>query len=247
MSLPIIGLVVFFLAGFMAMAGLGAAFLIIPLLYYLGVPLPEAISTGLLLNVVALTFSIPGHHKTGNINYRMGLPIVVMAVLLAPIGARVSHSVDHEVLIGAFAAFLVVAGGMMLFYRRPSRTFEVARHVEISAGSAVGGTVGFLAGLLGVGGGSFVLPVLHGIGVEPKEAAGTTALVALTSSLSGFAARATLTSLDPAFVAVTAGAAAVGALVGTRVVATRLSNAALKRLIGIVLLLVAAKMVLDLL
>ncbi|NIA25432.1 MAG: TSUP family transporter [Gammaproteobacteria bacterium] len=245
MNYAVIALVVFLLAGFMAMAGLGAAFLIIPIFYYMGVPLPTAISMGLLLNVVALAFATPGHHRAGNINYRVGLPIVAFAVLLAPVGAHVGTRINHELLIGGFAAFLVVAGAMMLFRRQPKARLQSSRAVEIATGSTVGGGVGFLAGLLGVGGGSFVLPVLHGVGVEPREAAGTTALVALTSSLSGFAARATLTALDPVFVIVAGTAAAAGAVVGIRVVSVHLSNTALKRMIGIVLWLVAAKMLID--
>jgi hypothetical protein len=41
---------VFVFSGLLAMAGLGAAFLFVPLFYYLGVPLAEATPTALLLN-----------------------------------------------------------------------------------------------------------------------------------------------------------------------------------------------------
>jgi len=45
---------VFIFSGLLAMAGLGAAFLFVPLFYYLGVPLAEATPAALLLNVVSL-------------------------------------------------------------------------------------------------------------------------------------------------------------------------------------------------
>jgi hypothetical protein len=48
---------VFIFSGLLAMAGLGAAFLFVPLFYYLGVPLAEATPTALLLNVVSLLFA----------------------------------------------------------------------------------------------------------------------------------------------------------------------------------------------
>ncbi|MFN3982679.1 MAG: sulfite exporter TauE/SafE family protein, partial [Caldilinea sp.] len=48
---------VFVFSGLMAMAGLGAAFLFVPLFYYMGMPLAEATPAALLLNVVSLIFA----------------------------------------------------------------------------------------------------------------------------------------------------------------------------------------------
>ncbi len=50
-----IAAIVFVLSGVLAMAGLGAAFLFVPIFYWLGVPLYVATSTALLLNVVSLS------------------------------------------------------------------------------------------------------------------------------------------------------------------------------------------------
>ena len=246
MDLVIMAIVVFVGFGIMSMAGLGAATLFIPIFYYSGVPLPEAISTGLLLNIIALSFSLPHRLKAGKVNFRLGLPIIIAAALLAPLGAAVSHSINRNVLLGLFAGFLIISGASMLFYQRSSRTLKVSQPVEIGTGTAVGSAAGFLAGLLGVGGGAFVLPVLHGVGVEPHEASAITALVALVSSISGFAARASLGSLDVTFVVVTGIAAALGALVASRFAIKRLSPLALKRVVAVILWLIAVKMIWDL-
>jgi len=245
-NLAVAAIVVFVGFGVMAMAGLGAATIFIPIFYYTGTPLPEAISMGLLLNVAALGVAVPSHLRARTVNLRLGVPIMVLAVTLAPLGARVSHNVDRDLLVGLFAGFLVISGGLMLWYRRPQRIWMVARPVEIGAGTVVGGGVGFLAGLLGVGGGVFVLPVLHGVGLDPKTATGTTALVALASSISGFAARATLGTLDVTFAVVAATAAGAGALVGSRLAVRRLSAGGLKRLVAVLLWVIAARMIWDL-
>jgi uncharacterized membrane protein YfcA len=247
MNLLVAAVAVFFGFGVMSLAGLGAATLFIPIFYYSGTPLPEAISTGLLLNVVALGIATPSHLRAKTVNLRLGVPILVVAVALAPLGAKVSHTVDRNLLLGLFAGFLVVSGALMLFYQRPVRRWAVPRPVEIGAGTTVGGGVGFLAGLLGVGGGVFVLPVLHGIGLDPKTATGTTALVALASSISGFASRATLGSLDVTFAVITAAAAAAGALVASRFATTRLSAGGLKKVVAIILWVIAVKMIWDVL
>ena len=133
------------------------------------------------------------------INWRVGLPVLVTAVILSPIGARLTASVDKTMLLGMFAAFLVFAGFMMLFYRAKKREQPLSRPVEIGAGAGVGTVAGFLGGLLGVGGGNFILPVLNWLGLDAKVAAGTTALVVVFSSFSGFLGHATLGGLDPAF------------------------------------------------
>ena len=237
---------VFAFSGLLAMAGLGAAFLFVPFFYYLGVPLAEATPTALLLNVVSLLFATINYWRGHLINWRVGLPVLITAVILSPLGARVTPMVDKNLLLGMFAAFLVFAGFMMLFYKTIKREPLLSRAVEVSAGAGVGGVAGFLGGLLGVGGGNFILPVLNWFGLDPKIAAGTTALVVVFSSLSGFLGHASLGGLDPLFIGIMAVMAALGSIVGSQLMKTRLSSTQLKRIIGILLWLIAAKMIFDL-
>ena len=237
---------VFVFSGLLAMAGLGAAFLFVPLFYYMGVPLPEATATALLLNVVSLLFATINYWRGGLVNFKIGLPVLIMAVLLAPLGARMTSQVNKQLLLTMFAAFLVFAGAMMLFYKAKPRSQPLSRSVEIGAGVGVGSVAGFLGGLLGVGGGNFILPVLNWLGLDAKMAAGTTALVVIFASLSGFLGHASVSSLDPLFLAVMAVMAAAGSIVGSQLMKTRLSSAQLKRMIGVLLWVIAAKMIFDL-
>ncbi len=239
-------IIVLVFSGLLAMAGLGAAFLFVPLFYYLGVPLAEATPTALLLNAVSLSFAAFTYWRAGLINWRVGLPVGVMAVILSPLGARLTPLVDKNLLLGMFAAFLVFAGFMMLFFKPKKRDHELGRAVEVSAGVGVGSVAGFLGGLLGVGGGNFIVPVLNWLGLDPKVAAGTTALVVVFSSLSGFLGHATLGGIDPLFIGINAVMAAVGSLIGAQLMKTKLSSAQLKMMIGILLWLIAAKMIFDL-
>lgn len=169
----------------------------------------------------------------------------MVAVALSPVGARVTRFVHQRLLLGLFAAFLLFAGS--LFYRAGTRTHPLSRKVEVGVGIGVGGVAGFLGGLLGVGGGNFILPTLNWMGITPKVAAGTTSLVVVFSSLSGFLGHATLGGIDPTFLGVTAVAAAGGSIVGSQLMKTKLTNAQLKKVIGILLWVLAAKMITDLL
>ena len=239
-------LIVFVFSGLLAMAGLGAAFLFVPLFYYLGVPLAEATPTALLLNVVSLLFATINYWRGHLINWRVGVPVLITAVILSPLGARLTPQVDKNLLLGMLAAFLVFAGFMMLFFKPKKSDHELGRAVEVSAGAGVGGVAGFLGGLLGVGGGNFIVPVLNWLGLDPKVAAGTTALVVVFSSLAGFLGHATLGGLDPWFLGITAIMAAAGSIVGSQLMKTKLSSTQLKTIIGILLWLIAAKMIFDL-
>ncbi len=230
----------------MAMAGLGAAFLFVPLFYYLGVPFVEASATALLLNAVSLSFATVAYARAGLINVRIGIPVLIVATILAPLGAAVAPGVDRHVLLWLFVGFLVFAGAMMLLYRpAPSANERANRRGALPAVAGLGGVAGFLGGLLGVGGGNVVLPGLTFLGLAPKVAAGTTALVVTFSSLSGFLGHATFGHLDPAFVGTMAVLAAAGSLIGSRLMTHHVSGAQLKLIIGVVLWLIASKMALD--
>jgi uncharacterized protein len=237
---------VFIFSGLLAMAGLGAAFLFVPLFYYLGVPLAEATSTALLLNVVSLMFATINYWRGKLINWRVGLPVLIAAVVLSPIGARLTATVNKTLLLGMFAAFLVFAGAMMLFYKAKKREQALSRPVEIAAGAGVGSVAGFLGGLLGVGGGNFILPVLNWLGLDAKVAAGTTALVVVFSSLSGFLGHATMGGQEPLFIGIMAVMAAAGSIIGSQLMKKKVSNTQLKRIIGVLLWGIAIKMIFDL-
>ncbi len=238
--------IVFVFSGLLAMAGLGAAFLFVPLFYYMGVPLAEATATALLLNTVSLLFATVIYWRGQLVNWSVGLPVLVTAVILSPLGARLTPYVDKRLLLSLFAAFLVFAGAMMLFYRAKPRQQPLSRPVEMGVGTAVGAGAGFLGGLLGVGGGNFILPVLNWLGLEAKVAAGTTALIVVFSSFAGFLGHVSLGGLDPLFIGLMAVMAATGSIVGSQLMKTRLSNQQLKRIIGVLLWLIAAKMIWDL-
>ena len=239
-------ILVFVLSGLLAMAGLGAAFLFVPLFYYLGVPLAEATPVALLLNVVSLMFAAFNYWRGKLVNWRVGLPVLIAAVILSPLGARLTPFVDKKILLGMFAAFLVFAGFMMLFAKVKAREKPLSRTTEISAGTGVGTVAGFLGGLLGVGGGNFILPVLNWMGLDAKVAAGTTAVVVVFSSLSGFLGHATMGGLDPVFIGITAVMAALGSIIGSQLMKTKVSSSQLKKIIGALLWIIAIKMLFDL-
>jgi uncharacterized membrane protein YfcA len=172
--LLVASVVVVVFSALLSMAGLGAAFLFVPFFYWMGVPLREAMATALLLNAISLAFASAVFIQGGLVRFRAALPILIAAVILSPLGAWSSQYVPRDTLLWLFAGFLVFAGAMMLFYR-PAVKNPGGRGgaQEVALGAGVGGFAGYLGGLLGVGGGNFIVPVLTWLGYDAKVAAGT--------------------------------------------------------------------------
>ena len=88
MSLSIVivaSIIVFAFTTVLTMAGLGAAFILIPAFYWLGVPLPEAMAIALLLNGISMTFASIANAKHKLIIYRIAIPIAVVATIFSPL------------------------------------------------------------------------------------------------------------------------------------------------------------------
>ena len=232
----------------LTIAGIGAAFILVPIYLALGIDLHTAMSTALLLNGISMTLASVTYAREKLILWRVAWPMVVAATILAPIGAYASQYVSRNTLLTLFVLFLIFAASMMLFYRQGGRRTEpsaVNDPRSVPIGVTVGGVAGFLGGLLGVGGGNIVVPALIWLGIPPKQASATTAFIVVFSSFAGFAGRASLDSLDPALLAYTVAGSILGALFGSWLMTRKLQNKHVKVLIGILLYVIAAKLLFD--
>ena len=243
MTTLLAGIVTFVFTTLLTIAGVGAAFILIPVFIALGIDIHVAMATALLLNAVAMSFASIRFVRQKLVIWRVALPILVVATALAPVGAWVSQGLDRDVLLWGFVGFLLFAAGMMLFYRAKEREVESSRGKLIVFGAAVGAFAGFLGGLLGVGGGNFIVPVLVWLGLNPKKASATTSFIVIFSSLSGFLGHASLGGTSYALLGVTGVASAAAAMLGAWLMTERLKRNQVKLIIGVVLLGVAAKMI----
>lgn len=240
-------IVVFVFTTVLTIAGVGAAFIIVPTFYWLGIPLQEAMAVALLLNALSMTFASANNIRNRLVDFPTAVPIIIAATLVSPLGAYTSQYVARDVLLWLFVGFLLFAGSMMCFYRPKTRRVRISSAVgRVILGVAVGLLAGYLGGLLGVGGGNFIVPVLIWLGFDPKRASGTTAFIVVFSSLSGFFGHTALGSLNLNLLAFAAVASIAGALLGSWLMQARLKSAQVKWVVGLVLYLVAIKMLFDL-
>jgi uncharacterized protein len=244
MTTPILAAaLVFVFTTILTIAGVGAAFIVIPTFYWLGVPLTEAMAIGLLLNAISMTFASANYIRYKLVMFRTAVPIIMLAIVFSPLGAWSTRFMPKNALILAFVIFLVFAASMMLFYK-PGKKEESQSSggKELKTGIGLGIGAGYLGGLLGVGGGNIIVPVLVWLGFDPKKAAATTAFIVVFSSLAGFFGHAAMGAVDWNLLAFAAVGSVAGALLGSWLMHRKLDATQVKKLIGVVLYMIAVKM-----
>jgi len=247
MSLVLAALITFALTTVLSMAGVGAAFVLIPVFLAFGVELHAAMATALLLNAIGMSIASATFVRKGLVAWRLVLPMVLVAVLASPVGVHVGQGMECTALLWLFVAFLLFASGMMLFYRPRPRPAPSSARAGMLIGVPVGGVAGFVGGLLGVGGGNIIVPALVATGLEPKRASASASFVVIFASLSGFFAHVQVAELSTELLLTTGLATAAGAALGAWLTSEKLRADQLKRIIALVLIAVAIKTAWDLL
>jgi hypothetical protein len=243
MTVAVAAAIVFIFTTVLTIAGIGSAFIVIPTFYWLGVPLIEAMAIGLLLNTISMTVASANYIRYGLVVFKTAIPIILLAVIFSPLGAYSASYFPKNALIVLFVVFLVFAGSMMLFYKPKQKDcLDASASKQRITGIGLGVTAGYLGGLLGVGGGNFIVPALIWLGFDPKKASATTAFIVIFSSFSGFLGHAVIGNIDWMLLSFAALASIAGAIAGSWLMHKKLNTAQVKRIIGIVLYLIALKM-----
>lgn len=109
-----------------ALMGIGGGTLSVPTLALFSFPIHRAVGTasafGLAIAVPAVVgyvwggWDVPGRsaYSLGYVDLRAAVPLVIMTVLFAPLGARIAHGIDRTPLKRCFAIFLAITAIRML-------------------------------------------------------------------------------------------------------------------------------------
>ncbi len=183
MNSIIITLVTYILATVFAIAGMGAAGVLIPNYVTLGITIYPAILAGLLQNSSALSIATVNNIRNHNIDLKLGVMILVPAIILVPFGAYTNMHIPKILDFIVFAAFLLFA-----IYRLFSMKGKISELKGIKRkvlAIVLGITAGYIGGLIGIDGSPFAIIAISYIIPEPKKISGTTGLVAFSISLAG--------------------------------------------------------------
>lgn len=235
---------IFVVSFIFAMLGMGGGMLYVPIFKWLEFPVKTvAIPIGLLLNALNTLLAFIRYAREGLVDFRGGMPAAVAALVLAPVGAWSVQFVSQDTLLLLFAIAVVVAGVRTLITSgRSEPRQKISMKKRMLIGGIVGGFAGFIGGLLGLGGGFIIGPMLMEMGYPTKEAAATTAFIVTFSSFSGFFGHMAEGHIDPVLAVVTVVSVIVGSQLGAWYMAKKAHPDWVKKLYGIVLLGVAAKL-----
>ena len=213
---------VFLISVVFSMFGQGGGSLYTPTLFLLGYATLTSTSTSLVLNLVTALFATFVYYRERLVCLKLASVFIPGIVVGSFFGGAWSNFVDSRLLLWLFVAFLVGAGGRMIYthWEKGARAETDERRPTPSTYAIVvlfSLAVGVLSGLLGVGGGILIVPFLiFAYGVPTKQSAGTAGFVVIFSSLFGVLGHSAFGNLDYGLILPTLLAVAVGGTIGAR-------------------------------
>lgn len=241
-----ITLLSFSLSFLFALGGVGSALALIPMLTWLGVPFNLARPTALFVNTVSMLGATYSNIKARRLDFRLGLPIIASSIVLAPVGAWCGNLLPTQYVLFVFILFLLFSGLMILFFKGGKYANQYREERPVLGPLLVGVLSGFLSGLLGVGGGGVIAPLMLLQGFNPKRVATITAFAVPFSSFSAFLTYVMLGDFSWKILLFAGVAAWGGGYLGTVVMHHKMRSATVKKILGIVLLLLAARLIFTL-
>ena len=241
----------FLIAFIFSMFGQGGGSVYSPLLILLGYSIFLSTSTSLVLNLITSL-------SAGYIFYRKKMIDFKTSFIFAPgisigafAGGALSKSFDTTILLWVFVVFLLGVGARMIYSYWEKEKIEENIPTHLSKAmygliAVFGLAVGFLAGLLGVGGGIFFVPFMVYVCKFPtKIAAGSAHLIISFSALAGIIGHATSHHFDLPLIFVTGIAVLLGGNLGARF-SMRINTKMIKAGLGLIMLAFAAQLLVKL-
>lgn len=232
----LLSLLVFIIAALYSSAGFGGASGYLVAMNFFGIPPNIMSSTALVLNIFVSSISFTSYARAGHFHSRLLLPFLITSIPAAFIGATFKISEQ------AYTTFLYIvltylAIRMILFPTLTEKLNWKSRPIPLWAALLSGAGVGLLSGMIGIGGGIFLSPliILMGWGDSRQAAASAGGFIAV-NSISGLIGRFTNGTFAlgefgiPLLVI-----GLLGALIGSQLGAVKFSGASVRRVLGAIL------------
>jgi uncharacterized membrane protein YfcA len=208
--------------------------------------LPDTIRpTALLCNVVVVTGGTIIFYKQEKIDWKKIWPFLVASVPLALVGGM--WKLNQQSFFLLLAVTLIIAS-VLLWIQPESMKGENKWLQRLDSKIALGGGIGFLSGLVSIGGGIFLSPILHLTNwAEAKRISALASVFILVNSVSGLMGQflGKGISIEPSFILPLLVAVLVGGQIGSRLGAIRLNTLYIKRITAVLILVAALNVLRD--
>ena len=165
--------------------GFGGGSTYLALLLIWGIPYFIFPVIALSCNIVVVSGNCFNYIKAGNLDFKLLLPYLVGSIPLAYIGG--SLSVEKQLFEILLFLVLLIAGTLLLFnFQSYDDREESYRKIPLLVSILIGAVLGLISGVVGIGGGIFLSPILFLIRTgRPKHIITATSLFILINSISG--------------------------------------------------------------
>lgn len=230
----------------LGLLGGGGSLLTVPALVYLVGQSPQAaISTSLAIVGANSMLGAAFHHRQGSLNWQVALIFGGAGMIVAYLSAGLSRLFSASALLITFAVLMLVISGLMLFHKEPSKVGEPKPIRGWPVALLGGAGVGFLTGLLGVGGGFLIVPALVMlIGLPMYQAVGTSLVIIAANSLAGLAGHIQGNWFNVSLTLIFVSAGLVGTYIGTKL-ASRLPASRLRQGFAVFVIILAIFLLID--
>jgi len=227
-----------------SLLGLGGAIIYTPLFFWLGFDLLTAISMALFLNMITTASASITYLKQQIVDKKFAYPLVSTSIIGALLGSYLANKVEMRIIILFLSAILLIAALRILFFNNIGYRVKQAGNKKILAGAGLAFIIGAISSFIGIGGGTFIVPLLLILGFEMKNAVATSAYIITFTSLSGFIGHVGfgVQTLDLRVLFYTGMAAFAGAQVGSKMIFKHVSSKFISNLFALVLILIAGKL-----
>jgi uncharacterized membrane protein YfcA len=198
---------------------------------------PVMKQTALLLNLGVSLMSFIAFYRQGYFKWTLFWPFALGSIPAAYLGARIPLSDStYKQILGACLFLAVIRMVVTLKESEP-------RKLNLGIGVLAGAAIGVLSGMIGIGGGIILSPLLLLFRwANLKEAAAISALFIFVNSVSGLAGLKTWIPLDQSQMLYWLAASLVGGFLGARWGAGIASNTKVKWILALVLVIASLKL-----
>lgn len=196
--------------------------------------------TALILNLFVSSIATVLFYRAGHFDWKIFTPFAVTSVPMAFVGGLIQlPTSSYKVALGA--VLIIAAGRLAWNFTNANEPVGPKWAPALVAGAAMG----LISGLVGVGGGIFLTPMLLLMNwTDTKKAAGVSALFIFVNSAAGLAGSySQLSQLEPLTFGYV-GAAVAGGAIGSSLGSKHFGSLALRRILALVLLIAAVKIIL---
>ncbi len=207
--------------------------------------LPEQIKPiALCCNIIVVTGGAIIFYREGKIVWREVWPFLIFSVPMAYLGGYWKLEVNTFFIV---LGITLVIASLFLWIQPEKINQSKERSESLPLNIVLGGGIGFLSGLVSIGGGIFLSPVLHLMKwAEPKKISALASLFILVNSISGLAGQINrgLPPIKISFIGALLLAVFIGGQIGSRLGAKKFNPLYIKRITS-VLIFVAGVLILK--